>query len=82
MGILGQPDAELVELLGVIDEIQQRVRRRSGTAPRGPRSSCGRELVEASPHRGYLEFVAHGMGLVSHEAPRPDEHGSRALSGL
>ena len=26
MGILGEPDAELVDLLGVIEEIQQRAR--------------------------------------------------------
>jgi Xaa-Pro aminopeptidase len=25
--------------------------------------------VERSKHKNYLEFVAHGMGLVSHEAP-------------
>ena len=70
MGILGEPDAELVELLGAVDEIQQRARRpiRQGAAG-GEIFAAARELVEASPHRGYLEFVAHGMGLVSHEAP-------------
>jgi Xaa-Pro aminopeptidase len=27
-------------------------------------------LVRASANRGHLHFLAHGMGLVSHEAPR------------
>jgi Xaa-Pro aminopeptidase len=26
--------------------------------------------VQASQHRTYTHFMAHGMGLVSHEAPR------------
>ncbi len=71
MGILGEPDAELVELLGVVDEVQQRARRpiRRG-AQGGAIFAAARELVDASAHRPYLEFVAHGMGLVSHEAPR------------
>jgi Xaa-Pro aminopeptidase len=71
MGILGEPDAELVDILGGIEEIQQTARQpiRSGT--------LGREIYEAaqplvgrSPHRGYMSFVAHGMGLITHEAPR------------
>ena len=76
MGILGEPDAELVEFLGAVDEIQQRARRpiRQGAAG-GEIFTAARELVEASPHRGYLEFVAHGMGLVSHEAPRLTSRG-------
>jgi Xaa-Pro aminopeptidase len=76
MGILGEPDAELVEFLGAVDEIQQRARRpiRQGAAG-GEIFTAARELVEASPHRCYLEFVAHGMGLVSHEAPRLTSRG-------
>ena len=27
-------------------------------------------LVKKSAHLKYMEFLAHGMGLVSHEAPR------------
>jgi len=71
MGVLGEPDAELEDLLGAIDEIQQRARRpiRAGAAG-GEIYAAAHELVEASPHRPYLEFLAHGMGLVSHEAPR------------
>jgi Xaa-Pro aminopeptidase len=71
MGILGEPDAELVDLLGSIDGIQQAARRpiRAG-AMGGEIYAHTHELLRASPHRAYIEFVAHGMGLVSHEAPR------------
>ena len=27
-------------------------------------------MLAASPHKAYTHFMAHGMGLVSHEAPR------------
>jgi Xaa-Pro aminopeptidase len=71
MGIFGEPDSELVDILGEIEEIQQTARRpiRAG--------ALGREIYEAaqplvsrSAHRGYMSFVAHGMGLITHEAPR------------
>lgn len=70
MGYAGTPDGELQDLLGFIDEVQQAARKpiREGAA--------GKEiylepdaLVEASPFRDKLEFVAHGMGIVSHEGP-------------
>jgi Xaa-Pro aminopeptidase len=71
MGILGEPDAELVDLLGLIEEIQQRARRPIRRDAAGAEIfAAAHELVDASPHRAYLEFMAHGMGLVSHEAPR------------
>jgi Xaa-Pro aminopeptidase len=72
MGILGsEPDAELVELLGHVDEIQQATRRpiKRG-AMGGEIFAIGEELMNKSPHRPYMEFLAHGMGLISHEAPR------------
>ena len=71
MGILGEPDAELVDLLGVIEEIQQRARRPIRRGAAGVEIfAAAHELVDSSSHRAYLDFVAHGMGLVSHEAPR------------
>jgi Xaa-Pro aminopeptidase len=71
MGILGEPDSELLDLLGVIDEIQQRARRPIRRGAAGAEIfAAANELVDASPHRAYLEFMAHGMGLISHEAPR------------
>jgi Xaa-Pro aminopeptidase len=76
MGILGKPDGELQELLGIVAEIQDRCRRpiRKGAEGEAIFTEV-RELLDKSPHRPYLEFVAHGMGLVSHEAPRLTAHG-------
>ena len=77
MAILGEPDAELEDLLGEIDAIQQAARKpirhgaRGGDVyRRGGTSWCGN-----SPHSNSLEFVAHGMGLISHEAPRLTDRG-------
>ena len=52
MGILGEPDAELVDLLGVIEEIQQRARRPIRRGAAGAEIfAAAHELVDASPHR-------------------------------
>ena len=37
--------------------------------------SAAYKVLDFSPHRAYLDF-AHGMGLVSHEAPRLISDGS------
>jgi Xaa-Pro aminopeptidase len=71
MGIIGQADSELVDLLGFVDDVQQETRKpiRAGTRG-GEIITIGEKLVEASQHRAYTHFMAHGMGLVTHEAPR------------
>ena len=71
MGILGEPDSELRDLLGEIEAIQQAARRpiRAG-ARGGDVFAFAEEVMRASQHASCLEFLAHGMGLVSHEAPR------------
>jgi Xaa-Pro aminopeptidase len=71
MGIMGEPDDELEELLGEIDEIQQAARKpiRAGALGREV-IAAGEAVVRRSPHANRIEFVAHGMGLVAHEAPR------------
>jgi Xaa-Pro aminopeptidase len=71
MGILGEPDTELEDLLRAIEQIQQAARKpiRAG-ARGGDIFAVGQGLLDASPHREYTEFLAHGMRLVSHEAPR------------
>ncbi len=72
MGIVGgTPDAELQDLLGFVDEIQQAVRAPIAPGRRGGDIyDAGARLIAASPHKPYLHFQAHGMGLVTHEAPR------------
>ncbi|MGH6874458.1 MAG: M24 family metallopeptidase [Aestuariivirgaceae bacterium] len=71
MGILGAPDQELQDLLGEIEEIQQAARKpiRPGTIGKTIFLEAER-LLARSANREHLAFVAHGMGLVSHEAPR------------
>ena len=72
MGIVGgKPDQELVDLLAFIDEVQQAVRKPIRPGNRGGDiCATAEKILEASPHRKYAHFMAHGMGLVTHEAPR------------
>jgi Xaa-Pro aminopeptidase len=70
MAVLGEPDQELQDLLGEIEEIQQAARKpiRSG-ALGGEIYAASEAIVAKSANRDRLSFVAHGMGIVSHEAP-------------
>jgi Xaa-Pro aminopeptidase len=76
MAIQGEPDAALNDLLAEIESIQ-----RAAMKPIRP-GAMGREiyaaakpLVSKSKHHNHLEFLGHGMGLVSHEAPRLTDRG-------
>lgn len=71
MAIHGEPDTELQDLLGEIEDIQHAAMKpvRAG--------AIGREIYAAAEARthgsrqhNHLQFLAHGMGLTSHEAPR------------
>lgn len=82
MAIHGEPDAELEELLGEIEDIQRAAMKpvRAG--------AIGREIytaAEALTHRStqhnHLQFLAHGMGLTSHEAPRLTSKGPVPYDG-
>jgi len=72
MGIVqATPDQELQDLLGLVEEVQQAVRKPIRPGGRGGDiCDVAERLLDASPHRKYTHFMAHGMGLVSHEAPR------------
>lgn len=72
MGAVGnKPDAELEDLLAFVEDVQMASRKpiRHG-AQGGSICAIGDKLLAASPHKAYTHFMAHGMGLVSHEAPR------------
>jgi len=71
MGISGEPDAELVDLLAEVEAVEQ-----AAMQPIRP-GALGKEIYAAanvvlhkSKIRNHTHFLAHGMGLVSHEAPR------------
>jgi Xaa-Pro aminopeptidase len=71
MAILGEPDAELQDLLGEIEAIQRAAM--ASIRPGVPGAAiyeAAEPLVRASANREHMQFVAHGMGLISHEAPR------------
>lgn len=70
MGILGEPDSELIDLLAEVDTIQQAAMRavRAGAEGRAIYDAAERALQDC-PDRSQIAFLAHGMGLVSHEVP-------------
>jgi Xaa-Pro aminopeptidase len=71
MGVVGEPDAELKELLAEVETIQQAARQpiRRGT-PGGEVYAAAEAAMRNAPQlMPHFDFLAHGMGLVSHEAP-------------
>jgi Xaa-Pro aminopeptidase len=71
MAILGEPDGELQDILGGIEEIQQAARKpiRPG-ATGGEIYAAAFAVKDRYPYKQHTVFVAHGMGLITHEAPR------------
>ena len=71
MGIAGEPDGELEDLLGEVEAIQQAARKpiRAGINGDEIYKAAGSVLQQSKLHN-HIAFLAHGMGLVSHEAPR------------
>ena len=71
MGVAGEPDAELIDLLAEVEAVEQ-----ASMKPIRP-GALGKEIYAAadavlhkSKVHNHTHFLAHGMGLVSHEAPR------------
>ena len=76
MGVLGQPDAELIELLQEIEDVQQKARNAIKPGALGGNIiAAGEDAVRRARHGNMLDYTAHGIGLVSHEAPRLTDHG-------
>jgi Xaa-Pro aminopeptidase len=76
MAIQGEPDAELEDLLAEIDSIQHAAFKAMKPGAMGAEIYAAAEpLVAKSKHHNSLEFLAHGMGMVSHEAPRLTDSG-------
>jgi Xaa-Pro aminopeptidase len=76
MAIQGEPDAELKDLLAEIESVQRAAMKpiRAGVIG-GEIYAAASPLVQKSTHHNHIEFLAHGMGMVSHEAPRLTDRG-------
>jgi len=76
MAIRGEADAELEDLLGEIESIQRAAFKPIRAGVLGAEIyAAAAPLVQKSKHHNHLEFLAHGMGMVSHEGPRLAERG-------
>lgn len=71
MGVMGEPTSQMKELLDEVETVQQAARKpiQAGRP--------GADIYEAAllemkqcPSYQQMQFVAHGMGLIPHEAPR------------
>ena len=71
MGVAGEPDQELVDLLAEIETIEQASMQpiKPGALGKAIYAAANVPLQKSKLHN-HVEFLAHGMGLVSHEAPR------------
>ena len=71
MGVIGEPDAELVDLLAEVEAIEQASMKpiKNGVPGKEIYAAANAVLHKSKIHNN-TEFLAHGMGLVSHEAPR------------
>lgn len=70
MGVMGEPDQELEDMLAEIEAVQQAAFSRCRPGIKGGDMIAHAESVlKASPVAAYTDFFAHGMGLISHEAP-------------
>lgn len=70
MGISGDPDSELLDLLDEIDAVQRAAffMLKAGTSGGDMIAHAG-AVLKASPNAPFIDFFAHGMGLITHEAP-------------
>jgi Xaa-Pro aminopeptidase len=71
MGVAGEPDAELEDLLAEVEATQQAAFKPIRPGINGAEIYAAAEpVLKKSKLHNHYEFLAHGMGLVSHEAPR------------
>lgn len=71
MGVIGEPTALMDEVLGEIESVQQAARLAVAAGRRGGDIfAVAEKTLAGATHREEMFFVAHGMGLITHEAPR------------
>jgi Xaa-Pro aminopeptidase len=91
MAIIGDPDAELEDILGEVLEIQSVARKAVAVGRLGGEIyEAASQAIDRSRFRDEIDFIAHGMGLTSHESPRlasnfsyhPDDAASELGPGM
>jgi Xaa-Pro aminopeptidase len=70
MAILGEPDAELEDILGEIELVQQAAFAKAKPgAMGGDMISHAETTLKGIKNAPHTDFFAHGMGLITHEVP-------------
>jgi Xaa-Pro aminopeptidase len=70
MGVQGEPDAELQDLLGEVEAVQQAAFSKVRAGARGGDMIAHAEgVLKTSKVAAFTDFFAHGMGLITHEVP-------------
>jgi Xaa-Pro aminopeptidase len=70
MGVLGEPDTELQDLLGEVEAIQQAAFSKVRAGARGgDMVAHANGVLRRSKVAAFTDFFAHGMGLITHEVP-------------
>ena len=76
MAIHGEPDAELEDMLAEIESVQRASMKPIKAGVMGSEIYAAAEpVLRKSKQHNHSHFLAHGMGLVSHEAPRLTSRG-------
>ncbi|QDZ01810.1 aminopeptidase P family protein [Nitratireductor mangrovi] len=70
MGVLGEPDSELRDLLEEVETVQQAAFSKIRAGATGADMIAHADgVLKSLPNAACNDFFAHGMGLISHEAP-------------
>jgi Xaa-Pro aminopeptidase len=71
MAIQGEPDAELEDILSEIETTQRAAMKAIRPGAIGAEVyEAGLRVVNKSRYTDHIDFLVHGIGLVSHESPR------------
>jgi Xaa-Pro aminopeptidase len=70
MGVLGEPDAELQDILAEIETVQQAAFSKCNPGTLGSDMIAeGQKALKGIKNAAHTDFFAHGMGLITHEVP-------------
>jgi Xaa-Pro aminopeptidase len=76
MAVAGDPTPLMTGLLDEIESVQQAARTAVAAGRRGGDIfAVAEKALAGCPHQAEMSFVAHGMGLITHEVPRLTDTG-------